>query len=176
MFHKIKGFLHIHKDNVVKRYIQVEKQSTNRKKKQAKLLRDLPSPHPKKDKNYSPALTSTASESCQKRQRIQNHMVALKNSALITWDLVSWGNCLYWGSICTPPPALHDKTKMLSSLLYLQSTNSSKTLSYIQKLNLSHLLHEIQNGNAPQPLEILLFHKLALNLCGSKNWPELTRG
>lgn len=50
---------------------------------------------------------STESESCQKCQRIQNHVAALKNLAWITWYLVRWGNCLYLyqGSICTLPPA-----------------------------------------------------------------------
>ena len=50
-------------------------------------------------------VTQHSIELCQKCQRIQNHMVALKNSAWITWDLISCGNCLYRGSMCAPPPA-----------------------------------------------------------------------
>lgn len=116
MFPKIKGSLHIHKDN-----IPPERRTGYKQKNNLQLLTHLPSPHPKKDRDYSPALTSTASESCQKRHRIQNHMVALKNSAWIAWDRVSCGNCLYRGSMCAPPPALHDKTDVWSSLLCLRA-------------------------------------------------------
>lgn len=115
---------------------QIETQSTNRPKKPSEAITTSPLPHPQKGEECS-TRTSTASESCQKRQRIQNHIVPLKNSAWITWDLVSWGNCRYRGSMCTPPPALWDKRKRLSTLLHLPSIKASKTLTYIQKPNIS---------------------------------------
>ncbi len=57
-------------------------------------------------------LTSTASGSCHMCHRIQNHMAPLSSSAWNFWFLVSWGGCLYWGSIWGTPPALkHDRQK-----------------------------------------------------------------
>lgn len=122
----------------------------------------LPSTHLKKAKIHSPAPTSTASESCQKRQRIQNHMVALKNSAWITWDLVSWGNCLYRGSMCTPPPALRQNEhvkQLATSSKYKLIENCELHLE--TKPNFSH---ENQNDRVPQSLKVFVFHKFAFNL------------
>lgn len=113
---------------------------------------------------------STASESCHKRQRIQNHMVPLKNSAWSTWDLVSWGNCRYWGSMCTPPPALRDRTTVSSrcgSTVWRYGIQNSE-LHPETNPNVSHL-HHARNDSAPQSLKILICHKLTLNLCTSKN-------
>lgn len=99
---------------------------------------------------------STSSESCQKRQRIQNHMNPLYNSPWNTWDLVSWGNCLYRGSMCTPPPALQNKTRLTAcpfSKHYVIQNSSEWHPG--TKANVSPLHW---NTHSSQSLEILIFY------------------